>query len=334
MCTGSAPTSTAPTIAASTSPLLSARSASSRPCSPESCSADTTQLAPPHPYCRFTRFATTLGMSPSVVAASGPGRMLCRAASIRPRATAPILTSAKNSSSRRFNPKRHASASQPMPTNTAVRSNGMVFTCANAWCATSSVSTCCARAFSKSFGGNAEPCSGSRMSRMAPAAPFAVVPASLSTAHQKSRTSAPSPTRAATATMAQRTRRGSVTPGTAGVRPAVEDCSTSRCALFPPKPNALIAARRTVSVFHSLVSCAGTSGVPASAGFTSSRCRIAGRTPCSIAFNTLINPATPATGNKCPRFALSEPNATRGPPANTCAQLWISVASPTPVPVA
>ena len=74
--------------------------------------------------------------------------------------------------------------------------------------------------------------------------------------------------------------------------------SRTTCALIPPKPNALTAARRGApgGRSHGTASVTGANRLPARAGCGSSTCRVGGSVSWCSASAALISPATPAAG--------------------------------------
>ncbi len=131
--------------------------------------------------------------------------------------------------------------------------------------------------------------------------------------------------------------RGGSLPSMAGVAGA---SSRITWALVPLKPNELTPAMR-----GPLGSCQDRRSVTTSRGSSSQamcglgvcRCRCAGSSPCCSARTTLISPAMPAAASRWPMFVLTDPMATRRPPARAAASAApsarVSIGSPSAVPV-
>src|SRR5581483_2108270 len=107
---------------------------------------------------------------------------------------------------------------------------------------------------------------------------------------------------------------GGVRLGLAALRFFGARCSsTRRCALMPPKPKALTAARRGVLVprgFHSRASDNTANGLSERAipDAAFAKLAVAGRVLCLIARRVLIKPAAPAAVSMWPTLDLTEPN--------------------------
>jgi len=115
--------------------------------------------------------------------------------------------------------------------------------------------------------------------------------------------------------------------------------SSTAWALVPPIPNELTPARRGAAERGQARAVALTkNGVCSNAicGFARSKCRLGGRTPWWSASAVLMSPATPAALSRWPRLDLSEPiaqDSRAGASPNARHSPWISVGSPTAVPV-
>ena len=198
-----------------------------------------------------------------------------------------------------------------MPTYTPVDVDCSLLTSEIASCVTANIASCCARAFSRSRGGNFCAARSSAIGGIVPT-PFLSRHALLvSSASVK----ACRPT-ADAALMPMPTIATGVCDVSGGGCDDVASClidggsSISRWALLPPKPNADTPARNTPSpllrshVSASVKSLNGDASISASG---SSAWIVGGRTSCRMASSTLIRPATPAAVMRWPVLDFSEP---------------------------
>ena len=274
--------------------------------------------------CALMRFAGIFGMQPITPAASKG-------------AITTFCASEFFVSMRQRVPKRATSASGSIAMNTAVLLLGADCSSNNASRAACKIASCCGSVCVKSRGGKRSPVNSSASSVIVPlpsgprkevlekkaslsCARFAAVPAI-----------APMPTTA----MASLTVLASFA---SALSLSSKSCSDKiKCALLPPKPNAEIAAMRTLCPAISGQGSAFSStrnGEPRRALVKFSVCKLGGRVAARIASITLIMPAAPAAVIKCPRFDFNEAIGRFLTSLNTAALLRISVASPTEVPVA
>ncbi len=110
-----------------------------------------------------------------------------------------------------------------------------------------------------------------------------------------------------------RTSRRPSSEGRGGAGATGGASSRITCALVPPTPKALTAARRgwPGSCGHSS-SVVGTRNGPepkSISGFGRSKCRLGGIRRCSSARTALTSPAIPAAAPRCPMLVLTEPRA-------------------------
>ena len=218
-----------------------------------------------------------------------------------------------------------------MPTKTDVASAGICVLRAASRRATSRTSSCCGNVCLRSLGGKRRPDRAtSTVSTRDPCSP-------LSNAWRNCWAFSKGPAVISRSTMAMAERCGA-SIGLTSVCAAASGfhSSTIRWALLPPKPKALTAARRGVdgSTSHGSGACSMRNGVPSMASSGCSTGREGGRVPVRIAPSTLSRPATPATVIRWPRFDFNEPMGRSATSPKISAELAISMASPTGVPVA
>ena len=118
-----------------------------------------------------------------------------------------------------------------------------------------------------------------------------------------------------------------------GATPGSGGASTTTCAFVPPKPKALMAARRPPTGQGIARPSAWKLPSPSGTWSPWPRCgRLGGNWPASIAKRVFSSPAMPAAGNAWPILAFTDPIAQRAPP-KASANAASSIGSPMGVPV-
>ena len=183
-----------------------------------------------------------------------------------------------------------------MPTRSAVRSRGSLPMTSSSVCAACSSSVCCDSASLRSAGGKrSRPTSISNGSAIDWGGSPAIVDCPCRKAASKAAVLAAPPAVTVWATTAISTSTHSLGPRAGPVGPRRADgthSSTRRCALLPPNPKLLMAARRGPSLGHGSAVMRRRSG-PAISSSGSSAWRVGGRTCARIAHSTLMSAAAP-----------------------------------------
>ena len=172
-----------------------------------------------------------------------------------------------------------------------------------------SASTCCGKAEARSSGANPIPASSSANESIRGRCAWPAKMACVNSANP-----AASPAEAPIATTA--TLEGGLETVARRAPPGWYS-STIRCALLPPKPNALNPARRISGPSHGSLRVSRRNGEAARSRMASvarATCKPAGRTRCSMAPSSFNKPAIPAAVMGWPRLDLMEPMGTSRSP--------------------